>query len=223
MANIRIDGGLKSVAPDLALGVIEIRNVAVVAGSEQLWDAINKYGQGLRHKIGSMEALNRSPTIEAARRIYKALGKDPSRYRVSAEALLRRLLQGKPLYHVNNVVDINNYISLVSMFPVGSYDLSRIDGDVVFRVGGHNETYRGIGKAEINLEGIPVFTDNSGPFGSPTSDSERTMITAQTTDVVTAIISFGGSEVPLSSMLQSACVFIQTYMPAVSVNSWIVV
>jgi DNA/RNA-binding domain of Phe-tRNA-synthetase-like protein len=131
--------------------------------------------------------------ILATRQAYKTLGKDPSRYRGSAEALLRRLASGKGLYFINNLVDINNLVSLGSFLPVGSYDLAKVAGEIVFRIGKTGESYKAIGKDVINIADLPVFADGSGPFGSPTSDSERAMITAATTKFAMMIISFSGA------------------------------
>ena len=135
-----------------------------------------------------------SPQIVATRAAYKALGKDPARYRGSAEALLRRGIAGKGLPQINAVVDVINLVSVESRLSIGLYDLAHVSGDIVFRVGRAGETYKGIGKYDLNLEGLPVFCDAVGPHGSPTSDSERTMVTSETKHVVAAIISFGGAE-----------------------------
>ena len=132
--------------------------------------------------------------IAATRSAYKALGKDPARYRGSAEALLRRILAGKGLPQINAVVDVINMVSVESRLPIGLYDLARVSGDVVFRAGRAGETYKGIGKYDLNLEGLPVFSDALGPHGSPTSDSERTMVTDQTKRVLAIMVSFAGQE-----------------------------
>jgi DNA/RNA-binding domain of Phe-tRNA-synthetase-like protein len=125
---------------------------------------------------------------------YKALGKDPARYRGSAEALLRRIIAGKGLPRINAVVDIINLVSVESRLPIGLYDLAHVSGGIVFRAGRAGETYKGIGKYDLNLEALPVFCDALGPHGSPTSDSERTMVTSETKHVLAIIISFGGKE-----------------------------
>lgn len=136
-----------------------------------------------------------SAPIQATRAGYKALGKDPSRYRGSAEALLRRILSGKNFPQINSVVDIINLVSVESRLSIGLYDLAHIQGDILFRAGRAGESYKGIGKYDLNLEGLPVFCDALGPHGSPTSDSERTMVTPETTRVVAILISFGGPEI----------------------------
>src|ERR1700740_3050893 len=135
-----------------------------------------------------------SAQVETTRKAYKALGKDPARYRGSAEALLRRVVAGKGLPQINAVVDIINLVSVESRLPIGLYDLGHVSGEIVFRAGRAGETYKGIGKYDLNLEGLPVFCDAKGPHGSPTSDSERTMVTSETKRVLAVIISFGGKE-----------------------------
>jgi DNA/RNA-binding domain of Phe-tRNA-synthetase-like protein len=139
-------------------------------------------------------ALLASPQIRATRAAYKALGKDPARYRGSAEALLRRIIAGKGLPKINVVVDAINLLSVESRLPVCLFDLAQVSGEVAFRAGRAGETYKGIGKYALNLEGLPVFSDDLGPFGSPTSDSERTMVTAETRRILLVVISFGGAE-----------------------------
>jgi DNA/RNA-binding domain of Phe-tRNA-synthetase-like protein len=91
------------------------------------------------------------------------------------------------------VVDINNLVSIESRQSLGVFDRDKIDGDVVLRVAGPGETYRGIGKELLNLEGLPVYADAAGPFGSPTSDSERAMVTPATRRIFLVVTAFGGA------------------------------
>jgi DNA/RNA-binding domain of Phe-tRNA-synthetase-like protein len=187
---ITIDPDLKKRAPRTALGLVTGH---VVAGESSA---------GLRDELKTREnevlnlpepkAVLESSKILATRSGYKALGKDPSRYRGSAEALLRRIISGKSFPQINNVVDIINLLSVESRLPVGLYDLDHVKGDVVFRVGRPGESYKGIGKYDLNLEGLPIFCDEKGPHGSPTSDSERTMVTSETKNVAAILVSFGG-------------------------------
>jgi DNA/RNA-binding domain of Phe-tRNA-synthetase-like protein len=158
----------------------------------QLWEEIDLH---LAHLSSTMtaDAIASVRQIAAMRSAYKALGKDPSRYRGSAEALLRRVLSGKGLYQINNVVDINNLVSLESFQPLGSYDLDQVSGPIELRIGASGETYKGIGKDVINIESLPVFADEHGAFGSPTSDSERTMIREETRSALMVLFSFMGA------------------------------
>jgi DNA/RNA-binding domain of Phe-tRNA-synthetase-like protein len=190
--NLTIDPSLKAKCPRTSLGFLTAR---VVTGetSSALLEEIKLRETEILH-LPDPHALLESPKILATRAGYKALGKDPARYRGSAEALLRRILNGKGFPQINSVVDIINLISVESRLPIGLYDLTHVKGDIVFRPGRAGETYKGIGKYDLNLEGLPVFSDAEGPHGSPTSDSERTMVTPATRSVAAILISFGGAE-----------------------------
>ena len=193
MVAVTIDPELKRKCPRAALGCVSAR---VVAGESP--ETLIAELRAVEEKIQALpepRAVLESPTILATRAAYKALGKDPARYRGSAEALLRRVIAGKGLPQINAVVDVINLVSVESRLPVGLYDLAQVNGDIVFRAGRAGETYKGIGKYDLNLEGLPVFCDAIGPHGSPTSDSERTMVTAATNSVLALIVSFGGAEI----------------------------
>ncbi|HKW57150.1 MAG TPA: phenylalanine--tRNA ligase beta subunit-related protein [Candidatus Acidoferrum sp.] len=170
-------------------------------------------------KPSEPKAVFQSPAIEATRRGYKALGKDPARYRGSAEALLRRVIAGKGLPRVNNVVDIINLVSIESRLPIGLYDLDRLRGDIVFRAGRPGETYKGIGKYDLNLEGLPVFCDAVGPHGSPTSDSERTMVTEATRRVLAILISFAGPD-GMTEWCEKTAALLKQFAAAEQVESY---
>lgn len=192
LPEISIHPALKALAPDLALSSISA-NVSVVKHSETLWLEIDRH---LAHLTATIkpEQTNSIPQIAAMRQAYKALGKDPSRYRGSAEALLRRVLSGKGLYQINSVVDINNLVSLESLNRAGAYDLEKITPPIELRVGAAGESYKGIGKDLINIESLPVFADTEGPFGSPTSDSERAMVGLETKRILMVVFSFTGPD-----------------------------
>jgi DNA/RNA-binding domain of Phe-tRNA-synthetase-like protein len=189
---VLIDAELKKKCPRTALGCLAARvkpessQVGLLAEMNQRELEI----QELPFPRGVLE----SPQVETVRRAYKALGKDPARYRGSAEALLRRIVAGKGFPQINSVVDVINLVSVESRLPVGLYDAAHISGGVVFRAGRAGETYKGIGKYDLNLEGLPVFADDQGPHGSATSDSERTMVTPQTTGIIAIVVSFNGPE-----------------------------
>ncbi len=144
------------------------------------------------------------PQIAAARRAYRAFGKDPARYRVSSEALMRRLVKGQGIYRINTAVDANNLISLTTGHSVGMFDADRLSPPVVFRRAGPGETYEAIGRGPMNLEALPVLADAEGPFGSPTSDSERSKVTLATTRLFMAIIAFDGDAALEASLAWAA-------------------
>src|SRR4051812_11111519 len=190
--NLSIHTELKRALPSISLDCV-CATVRVEKQNAALWDEISAH---LAHLTATIkpEQITTFPQIAAMRQAYKALGKDPSRYRGSAEALLRRVLQGKGLYQINSVVGINNLVSLESLNPAGTYDMEKITPPVELRVGAAGESYKGIGRDLINIESLPVFADAAGAFGSPTSDSERAMVRLETRKILMVIFSFTGVE-----------------------------
>jgi len=186
---LTIDAALKAKCPKTTLGWVSAQ-VNAPASPRALITELDNCQQTIL-RLPEPRAVLEAPQILATRAAYKVLGKDPARYRGSAEALLRRVIAGKGLPRIDAVVDIINLVSVESRLPIGLYDLTHVQGDIVFRAGRAEETYKGIGKYDLNLEGLPVFCDAIGPHGSPTSDSERTMVTSETRNVLAVIISFG--------------------------------
>lgn len=212
---IHIDPALSDAAPQLKLGILTA-TVQNTEYDEELWGKITNQIAIIKKTYTGANITGLSP-IASLRNVYKILGKDPSRYRGSSEALLRRVLQGKGLYQVNTIVDINNLISLKTLHPVGTYDLSKLVPPFTFRVGEPGQSYKGIGKSNINLENLPVFEDEHGPFGSPTSDSERAMISLHTRQIMMVIISFSGDG--LSPALTEAEALLRTHVKATGISS----
>src|SRR5438477_10345149 len=190
--NVTIDAKLKAKCPRTALGCVTARVQAGASPAALLEEM--KTRENEIQKLPFPRGVLESAQVETTRKAYKALGKDPARYRNSAEALLRRVVAGKGLPEINAVVDVINLVSVESRLPVGLYDLGHVVGDIVFRAGREGETYKGIGKYDLNLEGLPLFADELGPHGSATSDSERTMVTQETNSVLAIFVSFGGPE-----------------------------
>jgi DNA/RNA-binding domain of Phe-tRNA-synthetase-like protein len=208
MVNVTIDPALKAKCPRTVLGFLTAR-VRAGEAPAPLFEEMKSREEELLH-LAEPRVVLESPRILATRAGYKALGKDPARYRGSAEALLRRLISGKSFPQINAVVDIINLVSVESRLPIGLYDLDNVKGSIVFRAGRSGETYKGIGKYDLNLEDLPVFADDAGPHGSPTSDSERTMVTPATTRVAAILVSFGGAE-GLEASCQRMAALLQKY------------
>ena len=121
------------------------------------------------------------------RSLYRRFGIDPTKTRPSSEALLRRVQRGQPWPAINSLVDVCNECSLAAQLPFGLYDMERIVGDVILRMGRPGEEYEGIRKAMVHLAGRPALFDDLGPFGNPTSDSARTMVTTETTRALVVV------------------------------------
>jgi DNA/RNA-binding domain of Phe-tRNA-synthetase-like protein len=178
--------------PGVKLGVVEadgLRVAPVDLGLAKLMDDVSERKRG----EFTLESLAEAPAIRAVRAMFRECGKDPSKYRPSSEALLRRVVQGKGLYRVSNVVDICNLGSIETGWPYGCYDRARIRTPIMLRHGAPGEMYEGIGKKMWHLEGRPVLADPDGPFGSPISDSTRTMITGSAREVLVVIYAPDGA------------------------------
>ena len=166
-----------------------------------------------------IDKISKIPAIEASRKGYKACGKDPARYRLSAEALLRRAISGKGIYQISNVVDQLNLVSITSGFSIGGYDADQIQGDISFGIGKSNEPYSGIGKGKLNIENLPVFRDKLGAFGTPTSDSQRTEVTDHTKRFLMILIDFGADYL-LENAQKMAVKLLEKYCHATNVNEF---
>src|ERR1700687_634368 len=189
---VTIDEALKAKCPRTALGCVTAQVEAQVSPGALIEEMQARVVEVL--KLPEQRVVLESPQVIATRAAYKALGTAPARYRGSAEPLLRLVIAGKGLPQINAVVDVINLASVESRLPIGLYDLAHVTGEIVFRAGRAGETYKGIGKYDLNLEGMPVFADTVGPHGSATSDSERAMVTAATKEVLAVIVSFSRSE-----------------------------
>jgi DNA/RNA-binding domain of Phe-tRNA-synthetase-like protein len=148
--------------PSLQLSCIEC-DVHLIEKDEQLWREVEEKIISINQHL-KVEDISKIPSIAASRKAYKICGKDPARYRLSAEALLRRILKRNEIYQINNVVDLLNLVSISTGFSIGGYDVNKIEGDVCFGIGKKNEPYSGIGRGELNIEGMPVFRDLKDAF-----------------------------------------------------------
>ena len=177
---------IKIELPDAQLGVLEADNVRVTPADAALARLMDEVCEQKRREF-TVETLAEAQPTRAVRAMFRAWGVDPSKYRPSSEALLRRVVQGKGLYRVLNVVDIGNLGSIETGWPYGCYDRSRLHPPIVFREGAPGETYEGIGKRTWHLARRPILADADGPFGSPISDSTRSMITESAQAVLVVI------------------------------------
>jgi len=169
--------------PAVKLGTIEGDAVRVGPADQALAQLMDEVCERKRRQF-TLESLADSKPVRDVRAMFREWGMDPSKYRPSSEALLRRVVQGKGLYRVSNVVDIGNLGSIETGWPFGCYDRSRIQQPIEFRHGVAGESYEGIGKQTWHLQGRPLLADFQGPFGSPISDSTRSMITESAKDIL---------------------------------------
>ena len=217
---ICIDKKMKEIYPTIQLGCIEY-DVQVETENPLLWNFIHEECVPKLMEQFETIGLTNIEGIKSSRNEYKAFGRNPSRYRVSSESLLRRIRQGHELYHVNTVVDTNNLVSIQTACSVGSYNVENIQGNVTLSVGTEGEGYEGIGKDYIDMENMILLKDDLGAFGSPTSDSYRAMIGMDTKHVITLIYCFS-NQINLNEEVKKASIYFEKYANAKNIKTWIV-
>lgn len=181
---------IKSVAPDLRVAVVE---ADIVNGdtTDALWREIADAASALAGT--PIEAVNKRRSIAATRAAYKAAGKEPNRYRPSAEALCRRCVKGMELYRSLAVIDLINLLSIVSGHSIGGFDADKIEGDVLtLGIGREGEPYEAIHRGQLNIACMPVIRDNAGGIGTPTSDNDRTKLGPDTRHLLMTVNMYDG-------------------------------
>lgn len=208
---IIVSNEIESVCPNFVGACVEAR-VKNSQYSQPLWDEINTLEQKFKAEL-TTETLKDISGIAATRSIYRACGKDPSRYRPASEALIRRVLQGKALYQIDTLVDLINLASMAYGYSIGGFDANKFVGNILtLGIGKEGEPYEGIGRGMINIHGLPVYRDEVGGVGTPTSDHERTKITIDTSHLLVLINGYDGNETSvrqnaefIQNLLQKFC------------------
>ena len=200
MIHIQCSEEIKRACPEFKGMALEA-TVANTPYSESLWKEIGRFTLEYREKY-TVDSIKEMPSIQATRTAYKRCGKDPSRYRPSGEALCRRLLRGLELYKVDTVVDLINLVSIASGYSIGGFDADKFEGDTLtLGIGRAGEPYEGIGRGELNIEGMPVYRDAVGGVGTPTSDNERTKLSLETTHLLAIVNGYDGDTVHLQETI----------------------
>ena len=196
--NIIVTDKISAVCPEFVGAAVEA-HVQNTTFCPELWDEINALCEDYRTRFTTV-SIKEMAAIEATRRVYRACGKDPSRYRPAAEALIRRVVQGKELYQIDTLVDLINLASMKYGYSIGGFDADKFVGDTLaLGVGEPGEPYEGIGRGMLNIEGMPVYRDQKGGVGTPTSDNERTKIDITTTHVLVLINGYDGNTETVSA------------------------
>ena len=184
---------IESVCPTFVGACVEA-NVVNTPYCQELWEEIHALGEKYKETL-TTESLKEMSGIAVTRKVSRACGEDPSRYRAASEALIRRMLQGKELYQRDTLVDLVNLASIAYGYSIGGFDADKFEGDTLtLGVGKAGEPYEGIGRGMINIEGLPVYRDKTGGVGTPTSDNERTKMSIDTTHLVVLINGYDGDE-----------------------------
>lgn len=190
---IEVSSEIRTACPAFA-GVAISAKVVNTAYNEELWKKINEFTVRYR-EMYTTDSIKDMTTIHATREAYKKCGKDPSRYRPSGEALCRRILRGISLYQIDTLVDLINLVSLRTGHSIGGFDADEIQGtDLELGIGRAEESFEGIGRGMLNIEGLPVYRDRIGGIGTPTSDHERTKMKLETRHILAIVNGYNGQE-----------------------------
>ena len=214
--NIEIEDIIKNVAPQLQVVAIEA-DVINCDTPDDFWTELTQ--EALRiAQLYDLSQINKRPGIAATRAAYKALGKEPNRYRPSSEALCRRAVKGMELYRINALVDIINLISMRSGYSIGGFDADCIQGDLLrLGAGRAGEVFNAIGRGQLNIEGLPLYRDAVGGIGTPTSDEERTKLSI-TTRRLLMCINIYQEEMPIGDVVDLSCQLLERYCQATRLN-----
>ena len=195
MITIQVSDEIRERCPEF-VGAAVFADVNNSQFSSELWQEIDSFIDDYRNRY-TIDSIKQMPSIEATRTAYRRCGKDPSRYRPSGEALVRRTLQGKELYRVNTLVDLINLASIAYGYSIGGFDADKIVPDshlsLILGIGREGEPYEGIGRGPLNIAGLPVYRDALGGIGTPTSDHERTKLSLETTHLLAIVNGYDGN------------------------------
>jgi len=217
MINIQIDERILAACPETRIGLISA-TVVNEPTCDTLWAEIEAAAEDIMQRYQLLE-INQRPAIAGTRHLYRSLGKDPSRYRVSSEALCRRIIRGLGIYRLTTLIDVVNLVSIKSGYAISGLDGDRIVGDTLtMGVGRSDEEYHGIGRGILNIEGMPVYRDAMGPIATPTSDEERTKFTEQTVKAQININAFA-PEMPVEEAVQWMATLLEKYAHATDIET----
>ena len=220
LPKIIIDERIKKACPDMRVGLIRAK-VTNCETSPELWAEIEREAEAVIAKYELLE-INKRPAVAQTRALYRALGKDPNRYRVASEALCRRVIRGLGLYRIDTLVDLINLVSMKSGYPISGLDADKLVGDTLtMGVGEEGEEYNGIGRGLLNISGMPVYRDEVSGVATPTSDEERTKITLDTRTLQMNINGFG-EEMPMEETVAWSVELLRKYAGATEVETAII-
>lgn len=214
--DIKITPIIRQKAPNLKIVTIEA-DVKNTPTPQALIDELLTAADTVKSKY-ELSAINKRPAIDATRKAYKAFGKEPNRYRPSAEALCRRIVKNMDLYYINSLVDLINVISITSGYSIGGFDINKISGDsLTLGVGNEGEEFDAIGRGQLNIANMPIYRDSTGGVGTPTSDNERTKLDLSTSRLLMCINIYG-EEMPVEETIELSKSLLKKYANAANIE-----
>ncbi len=205
MIDFEIQPDIRKLFPDISVGILT-GMISNSSHSPDLWKLIAEVSLEINATY-TFESIREIQPIQDGKTAYRALGKDPNRYRVSSEALMRRIVKGQSLYQIHTLVDVLNLVSIQTGITIGGFDLEKIQFPVKLSIGSENEEFDAIGRGALNIHRLPVYRDLIGAIGSPTSDCTRTMMRLETVNFLMIITGFYGD-----SYLQACLDLLKTHL-----------
>jgi len=195
--DIAVSEAIKLTIPEFKIGVILYNHIVVDDSPQMLKGRLQLFQESIYFDLQET-AVADIPELAEWRKIFKAIGTDPSRYRPSSESLYRRVQKKNFIPTIHSAADVNNFFSLYYKIPIGIYDLDKLEGPVTIEIGTDQDEYTAINGRAVNFSRKLVSKDIHGPFGSPIVDSQRTAVTKDTKNAVQIVYL-------LPSMTQEQC------------------
>lgn len=214
---VKISPEVAAAAPELRVYVVEA-DIENSQTDDRLWKEIACAAEWIKSTF-AMDMVNKRGAIASTRAAYKALGKEPNRYRPSAEALCRRCVKGMELYRSLAVIDLINLLSIKTGHSIGGFDYDSVEGPTLtLGVGREGEPYEAIGRGQLNIAGLPVFRDAIGGIGTPTSDNDRTKLSTETRHLLMTINVYGEGETDDEATLELTKRLLNDYAKAENIR-----
>lgn len=184
---ITINPAITAKVDDFKVGFIQYTNMEAGPSPQMLKGRLQLFQESIFFDLQEKNVTDIAGVAQW-RDIFRKTGKDPNRYRPSAEALYRRVKKQNYLQTINSAIDLNNFFSLQYEVPIGIYNSDRLHGEKIeLKIGSEGETYTGLNGRENSLENLIVATDDEGPFGSPFVDSDRATVGEETKNAVQVV------------------------------------
>ncbi len=123
--------------PKAVVGVVVAKNIDNHGGNQETGQLLRQEEGRIRNDF-SLEDLAHNPLVQNWRKAYRLFDSED---RCSSEALIRVILKGNQIRHINKLVDVYNYISLKYRAPVGGEDLDRIEGNIYLKFATGSEKF----------------------------------------------------------------------------------
>lgn len=194
LMDVKIDIQLKTRFPELKVLACEIKGVKVEKRNVELEKFEDEIMKHVRERY-DLESLKDGLTFRACRDFFWRIGIDPTKIRPAAEALIRRVLGGRTIPHINTLVDAYNIASIKTEIALAAFDADKLKGELIMRFAEKGEEFLGIGmKKPMFLKGGEIVVSDGEKLVAmyPYRDADSTKITEKTKNVVLLVCGVPG-------------------------------